>query len=522
MTSNKVRRFHQASWDEPIIFDLSVPGQRGLLIPEAEHEVVDSVGDGLSEIPQGMRRAEAPALPEMGQLQVLRHFNHLSQENLGVDGNVDIGQGTCTMKYSPKINDQLCGSPKLTDMHPYQDESTAQGLLEIMYRLADFFKEISGLDVFSIQPGGGSQAVVAMISMVRAFHRDRGEDDQRTEIITTLFSHPADAAVPKVKGYDVVILPPDENGTPDLEAFKAALSSKTAAIVFTNPEDTGIYITRIKEFTRLAHEAGAVCCYDQANGNGLMGITRAREADFDMSFFNLHKTFSIPHSCGGPATGLVAAKQHLREFLPVPVVEYDEQDDRYFLDYDLPKSCGRIKDFHGNPPVHVRAYAWIMSLGAEGLAEVSRVSIINNNYFMKKMLEIKGCSMSFPDHAGRVEQVRYSLEQVKRETGFGTGDVQRRIADFGKHLWGSHEPFVIPEPMTIEPSESYSKADLDEYLATIEQIVDECYNDPETVRHAPHNSVVHHIDHDYLDDPDKWALSWRMYKKKYRAYFEKR
>ncbi|EFC91905.1 glycine dehydrogenase subunit 2 [Dethiosulfovibrio peptidovorans DSM 11002] len=515
-----IRRFHQASWDEPIIFDLSEPGQRGVLVPEAGPKIEESVGDGLSAIPESMRRSDIPLLPEMGQPQVLRHFNHLAQENLGADYNVDIGQGTCTMKYSPKVNEIFATSSKIADLHPYQDESTVQGALEVMYRLGECFKEISGLDCFSLQPGGGSHGALAMATVVRSYFRDRGEEDRRDEVITTFFSHPADAAVPIVKGFKVVVLPPDKDGLPDFEAFKAALSDRTAAIFFTNPEDTGIFNGRIKDFTGLARKFGALCCYDQANANGLLGIARAKEADFDLSFFNLHKTFSSPHGCGGPATGLVAARQFLGTYLPAPLVV--KKGDRFSLDWDMPKSCGKIKAFYGTLPVIVRAYAWIMSLGAEGLNEASRVAILNNNYVMKKLLSIKGCSISFPDHAPRIEQARYSWRKLKEDTGFGTEDVQRRIADFGTHYWSSHEPWVIPEPFTVEPSESYSKADLDEFCAILERISQECYDDPDTIRHAPHNSTIHHVDHDVLDDPDLWAITWRSYKKKYDGYFERR
>lgn len=521
MTS-RIRPFHHMRWNEPIIYQLSVEGQRGILVPEAEEEIEQVVGDGLSSIPDNMRRSDPPNLPEMAQPQVVRHFNHLSQENLGADSNIDIGQGTCTMKHSPKINEVFARSHKITDLHPYQDFSTVQGILEIFYRTEELFREISGLDCCSVQPGGGTHGVLAMASMVRAWHRDRGEDQQRDEIITTLFSHPADAAVPKAKGYKVVILPPDEEGLPDLEAYRNALSEKIAAIFFTNPEDTGIFNSRIQEFTELAHQKGALCCYDQANANGLLGIARAREAGFDMSFFNLHKTFSSPHGCGGPATGLLMVDRKLENYLPVPVVRRNERTGRYFLDFDLPKSCGKVKAFFGVAPVVLRAYAWIMSLGADGLEEASRIAVLNNNYFMKKMLKVRGCSISFPRHPARVEQVRYSWEKLKEETGFGTGDVQRRIADFGTHYWTSHEPWVIPEPFTIEPSESYSKDDIDEYLEIMEQISRECYEEPEVIRHAPHDSTVHHIDHEYLDDPGKWAITWREYSKKYTGYFQER
>jgi glycine dehydrogenase subunit 2 len=251
----------------------------------------------------------------------------------------------------------------------------------------------------------------------------------------------------------------------------------------------------------------------------LLGITRTAEADFDMSFFNLHKTFSAPHGCGGPATGMVAARKELRPYMPVPLVEYCPEKG-YYLDFDLPKSCGKIKSFWGVIPVVLKAYSWIMTLGADGLREVSRVAILNNNYCMKKILAIKGASMSFPNHPSRIEQVRYSWEKLKKDTGFGTADVQRCIADFGTHYWSSHEPFVIPEPFTIEPSESYSKKDIDDYCAVLEEISRMCYEEPEAVEHAPSNSTVHHIDHDYFDDPAKYSITWRSYNRKYKGYFE--
>lgn len=515
-----MKKFHQAKWNEPIIYELSEPGQRAILIPKGDCPDIEAES-AIASLPKTMVRKDMANLPELAQLQLVRHYNHLSQANIGADGNIDIGQGTCTMKYSPKVNDRLAGLPKVADMHPLQPDETAQGILEIIYKTGELFKEIAGLDVFSMQPGGGSHGVLALASIVRAYWRDKGEEEKRDEVITTLFSHPADAAVPIVKGYKVIIIQPDEEGYPDIEAFKAALSERTAAIFFTNPEDTGIFNVRIKEFTRLAHERGVVCCYDQANANGLLGITRTVEADFDMSFFNLHKTFSAPHGCGGPATGLVAAKKEFRQYMPVPLVEYDIKKG-YFLDFDLPKTCGKIKSFWGVAPVIVKAYSWIMTLGAAGLKEVSRVAILNNNYSMKKLLAIRGVSMSFPNHPSRIEQVRYSWEKLKEDTGFGTADVQRCIADFGTHYWSSHEPWVIPEPFTIEPSESYSKSDIDAYCAVLDDISRMCYEDPEYVEHAPHNSTVHHIDHSYFDDPDKYAITWRSYNKKYKNYFEPR
>ena len=335
-----LRRFHQARWDEPIIFELSQPGQRGILMPEVEADIRDKAGSPVGDpdgdlsgehgqaqpwaaLPDKMRRKQPPALPELSQPQVLRHYVRLSQENLGAGLNVDVGQGTCTMKYSPKVNEQLARSPKMTALHPLQDEETVQGILEVMYRFEQILKEISGLDRFSLQPGAGSAAIYANVAIIRAYHESRGEAAQRNEIITTIFSHPSNAACAKTAGFKVITLYPDEDGYPDLEALKAAVSERTAGLMITNPEDTGIYNPKIAEFVQIVHDAGGLCAYDQANANGILGITRAKEAGFDLCHFNLHKTFSTPHGCGGPGGGVVGATEELTPFLPVPVVSYD-------------------------------------------------------------------------------------------------------------------------------------------------------------------------------------------------------
>jgi glycine dehydrogenase subunit 2 len=510
---SRLRRFHEAKWDEEVIFELSHPGERGILVPEVEPGVAAAAGDGLSSIPAGMARTEPPALPEVGQMRVLKHYLRLSQENLGADLNVDIGQGTCTVKYNPKINEVLASSPKVLDLHPSQDVSTVQGALRVMHELDLAFRQISGLDRFTLQCSSGSHAIMTMASIVRKHHEARGEGDKRDEVLTTIFSHPSDAAAAAVKGYRVRTIHQDASGLPDIGALKAALSDRTAALFITNPEDTGIFNPRIAEFTRLVHEAGGLCGYDQANANGILGVTRAREAGFDMCFFNLHKTFGTPHGCGGPASGALGVTGELSRFLPVPLVEFDGS--AYRLNYDLPDSIGKVRAFHGAFPVILKAYAWIMSLGAEGLKEVARIAVLNNNYLLKKILEIKGASSPFPAGRRRIEQVRYSWADLHRETGVDTHEVARRMADFGFHLWSSHHPFVVPQPFTIEPTESYSKAELDEYLDGLRHVAEEARREPETVKTAPHRSVVHRIDEGSFDDPKAWAVTWRAYVKKH-------
>ena len=509
-----LRRFHQARWDEPIIFELSCKGQRGILVPEVEDEIGDAVGDVLAALPDKMRRQQPPNLPELSQPAVLRHYLRLSQETLGADLNIDVGQGTCTMKYSPKVNEQLARTPKMADLHPLQDEETVQGILEIFYHFEGMLKEISGLDRFSLQPGAGSAAIYTNASIIRAYHRSRGQADQRDEIVTTVFSHPSNAACAKTAGFRVTTLYPDEDGYPDLAALKAAVSERTAGLMITNPEDTGIFNPRIEDFVAVVHGAGGLCSYDQANANGILGITKARDAGFDLCHFNLHKTFSSPHGCGGPAVGATGVTQALARFLPVPLVEFDGH--RYYLNHDLPESIGKIGPFYGVAPVVLRAYAWVMSLGAEGLREVAEVAVLNNNYLLKKMLDIPGVSAPYASGKRRIEQVRYSWEALARETGVGSEEIGLRAADFGVHYWPSHHPFIVPEPCTLEPTESYSKDELDEYAAILAHVAQEARTDPQLVKTAPHNSTIHTVDHAPLDDPSRWAVTWRAYLRKNR------
>ncbi len=509
----RIRSFHQAKWDEEIIFEIGSKGERGILVPPVEAEIAKEVGDGISDIPEDLRRKSPPALPEISQMRVLKHFLRLSQQNLGADLNVDIGQGTCTIKYNPKINDVLAASAKAAELHPLQDESTVQGALEILYRMDLFMREISGLDRFTFQPASGSAAILAMASIIQAYHEVRGEGRRRDEVVTTIFSHPSDAAAAAVKGYKIVTIHQTEDGLPDLAALKRAVSDRTAGVLITNPEDTGIFNPRIDEITRLVREAGGLCGYDQANANGILGITRAREAGFDMCFFNLHKTFGTPHGCGGPGGGALGVVEKLTSFLPVPVVDFD--GGRYLLRHDLEHTIGKVRSFYGVFPAVLRAYAWIMSLGERGLREVAKTAVLNNNYVLSQIKTIRGASAPFAPGRHRIEQVRYSWETLFKDTGVTTEDIALRMADFGFHLWSSHHPFIVPQPFTIEPTESYSKAEIDEYLAALRKISEEAYENPDFVKGAPYRSVVHRIDQSSFDDPAKWAITWRSYLKKH-------
>jgi glycine dehydrogenase subunit 2 len=506
------RRYHAPVWNEPVVFELGRKGERGIRIPEVEQEIAATVGDAKSLIPASMRRKQPPILPELSQPHVLRHYLRLSQETLGMDFNIDLGEGTCTMKYSPKVNEEL--AKQLAEIHPLQHETTIQGVLKIVYDFGHvFLKEISGLDEFVFHAGGGNEAAYTNACIIRKFHELNGELGLRDEIITTVFSHPSSAATAATAGFKVITLYPDEEtGFPSTESLKAAVSKHTAGLMTTNPEDTGIFNPEIDEWTRIVHESGGLCAYDQANANGLLGVSRAKESGFDMCFFNLHKTFSSPHGSYGPACGAVGVKQELAKFLPVPVVTFG--GNLYHLDYDRPESIGRVRDFYGNVQIVLRAYAWAMSMGADGLREVAEISMINNNYLEKKLLAIPGVTKPYKTNR-RLDQIRYSLEKLKEETGVGAQDVIRRVVDYGvQSYWLSHHPWVVPEPFTPEPCETYSKADIDYWVAVLAQISKEAYSNPELVKTAPHNSSIARIPDANLEDPTKLAMTWRTYLKK--------
>jgi len=496
-----------------MIFELSTPGERGIRVPLPEQNVRNLVGEGVDSLPEGLRRTQLPSLPEMGQMRVLRHFLRLSQETLGADLNIDIGQGTCTMKYSPKVNERILQDSGLRDLHPLVRSESAQGVLEIFWRLGQFIAEISGLDVVTLQPAAGSAAIWTNVAIIRAYHRERGEGDSRDEVITTSFSHPSNAACAKTAGYRVLTLPPDREGYPDMELLRAAVSHRTAGLLITNPEDTGIFNPRIAEVVDIIHGVGGLAAYDQANANGILGITRAREAGFDLCHFNLHKTFSTPHASGGPAAGACAAKAELSPFLPIPVVSHDGQ--KPVLDYDRPYSIGKVSPFYGVVPNVVRAYAWIRSLGAEGLRLVAETAVLNNNYLMDRILDIEGASAPYATGRRRLEQTRYSWKDLTEETAVTSSEIGVRASDFAVHYWTSHHPHVVPEPFTLEPTESYSMAELDEYADILAAVAHEARSNPKMVRNAPYQQSIHRIDPGDLDDPERWVTSWRAYNRKY-------
>jgi glycine dehydrogenase subunit 2 len=495
--------------------ELGAPGRRGAIFDPPEPDVAASVGDPALLVPEAMRRAAPPALPELSEPEVLRHYLHLSQETLGMMG-VSLF-GTCTMKYNPRLATDLAARPEIAELHPDQDDETLQGVLELVHALDHILRGVSGMDAFVFQAGGGAHAAYTHAVITRAYHAARGELGQRDEIVTTIQAHPCNAATANAAGFKIVTLPLEESGYPTLEALKAAVSERTASLMVGNPDDMGVYNPEIDRWVDVVHDAGGLCFYDHANFNGVMGKLKARELGFDACMYMLHKTFGAPKGGGGPAVGAYGCTEALAPFLPEPVVVRD--GDRYRLDHERPDSVGKIREFWGNVPQLVYAYTWSRAMGAEGVTRAADISVLANNYMEKRLLGIRGVTRSHSHlTTPRLEMTRYSLETMERETGVTVVDVQNRMVDFGiDAFWLSHEPWIVPQPFTPEAGEMWSKEDIDQWIDILAHVVDEAYNDPELVRTAPHNQAIRRLGPTDLNDPAKWATTWRGHLRKQRA-----
>ncbi len=501
-------------WDEPIIFEMSQKGAKGHIVPEVEEQIAKTVGDVKSRLPEHMIRKHPPNLPELSEPEVMTHYLHMSQQTFGFDSGIIAGIGTCTMKYSPKVNDQLARLPQMADVHPLQDEGTVQGILEIMYRVQKLLCEITGMDEANLQPSGGSHGVYTNCCMMRTYHSFKKQLAEKSEVIVPLLSHPCNAAASAFAGFKVVDLYPDkETGCPDIEAVKAAVSRHTAGMLLTDPYDTGIFDSQIEEYVKIIHEVGGLVLLDQANANSILGVVRAGDVGADMCQLNLHKTFSSPHGSEGPGSGAVAVKEDVKKFMPVPVVEFD--GDKYRLNYDRPYSIGKIRGFFGNVQVALRAYAWIMALGAEGMVDSAKLAVLNNNYMIKKLSEVRGLTLPYAKHRYRLQETRFSWEQLSKDTGITTDDISNRMMDYGvSNYFSSHHPMIVPEPMTPEPTESISKADIDRFCEIVNQISKEAYANPQVVRTAPHNCPISRMDMTPMQDVARIATTWNAFLKR--------
>ena len=510
---SELREFHAARWEEPIVIELGRPGARGQVFAAPEHEVTAVVGDAAALLPEGMARKDRPELPELTEFEVQRHYLHLSQQVLGMMGISLFG--TCTMKYNSRMADLVVNRPDLAETHPLQNPATLQGTLGIIHDFDLILRSLSGMDRFVFQPGGGADAAYTMAAVARAYWAAKGELDTRDEVITSIQAHPCNPATSAAAGFKVITLPLEENGYPSLDALKAAVSERTALLMINNPDDMGIYNPEIKEWVRTVKDAGGLCFYDHANFNGVMGKLSARELGFDACMFMLHKTFGGPKGGGGPAVGAFGCSEELAPFLPTPLVVKD--GDSYRPDFDRPQSCGKIREFWGNVQIVVRAYAWARAMGAEGIDLASDISVVANNYMDAKLAKIRGLEKSHPHLTKwRMEMTRWGLGPMHEDTGIGTVAAANRMADFGiDPWWMSHEPWVVPEPFTPEAGELWSKDDIDQWIAGVQRISDEAYSNPEIVLTAPHNQPVAQVKGDWMEDPDKWAMTWRAYVRKH-------
>jgi glycine dehydrogenase subunit 2 len=510
-----MRAYHAAVWDEPVVMTMGRPGARGQVLPPPEPEVAQVVGATTARIPAAMRREAPPALPELTEFEVQRHYLHLSQMTLGMMG-VSLF-GTCTMKYNAKVSELIASRPELAEVHPLQHEDTLQGSLQIIHELDLILRSLSGMDQFIFQPGGGADAAYTMTAVCRAYWAARGELGTRDEVVTSIQAHPCNPATAAAAGFKVINLPLEQAGYPSLDALEAALGPRTAMLMIGNPDDMGIYNPEIKQWVQAVRRVGGLCFYDHANFNGVMGKLSARELGFDACMFMLHKTFGAPKGGGGPAVGAFGCAAALTPFLPTPVVV--KEGERYRLDRDRPRSCGKVREFWGNVPQVLKAYAWARAMGAEGIQLASDLSVLANNYMDKKLGQIRGLRRSHPDNPQpRMEMTRWSLGPMKEATGVGTADVANRMADYGiDPWWMSHHPWIVPEPFTPEAGELWSKEDIDQWIAVLARISEEAYADPELVRTAPHNQAIAQVKGAALDDPAAWAMTWRAYLRKHRG-----
>jgi glycine dehydrogenase subunit 2 len=507
-----LKKYRSAAWDEPTVMELGHPGRRGVVVPQVEPEVAERVGPALALVPERARRREPANLPELSEWEVLRHYLRLSQQTMGMVGISLFG--TCTMKYNPAVAEAVSRLPQVREVHPLQHESTYQGLLEVVWRLDMALRELSGMDRFVFQPGGGADAAYLHACLTRAYFDARGELPRRDEVITTSQAHPCNPATAAAAGFKVVTLPIEEKGYPSLAALRAALSGRTATLMVNNPDDMGIYNPEITEWVDAAHSVGALCFYDHANFNGVMGKLRARELGFDACLYRLHKTFGAPMGGGGPAVGAYGCTEQLAPYLPGPLVVHDGET--FHLEEPL-GGVGRVREYLGNLPQVLKAYAWLRAMGGEGIKEASDISVLASNYMDARLRAIRGVTRSHPEVTSyRMEMCRYSLETLTRDTGVTAVDVQNRMTDFGiDAFWLSHEPWVVPEPFTPEAGEAWPKEDIDYWLDVLEHVCNEAYEDPDRVRSAPHNQVTHRADTRHIDEPGQWATTWRAHLKKH-------
>ncbi len=467
---------------EPTIFELSSPGRVGASLPEPDVPLKP-----LSAwLPAAAVRDGAPELPEVAEVDVIRHFTGLSRRNHGVDSGF-YPLGSCTMKYNPKINEDVAALPGFAALHPYQPEETVQGALQLLFELDRYLCELTGMDRFTLQPAAGAHGELTGLMLIRAYHVERGDGEKRTKVIVPDSSHGTNPASAAICGYEVVSVKSNERGGVDLDELRRAVGPDTAALMLTNPNTLGLFDENIAEIAAIVHGAGGLLYYDGANANAILGISRPGDMGFDVIHLNLHKTFSTPHGGGGPGSGPVGVKKLLEPFLPVPLVT--REGERYRLDYDRPRSIGRVKSFYGNFGVALKAYTYIRALGPGGLRRVSENAVLNANYLMHRL------------------KTRYALPYDRtcmhefvlsgnRQKAFGahTLDIAKRLLDYGFHAPTIYFPLIVEEALMIEPTETESLETLNAFADAMLAIADEAEKNPEILHEAPLTLPVRRLD----------------------------
>ncbi|WP_461371231.1 aminomethyl-transferring glycine dehydrogenase subunit GcvPB [Candidatus Darwinibacter acetoxidans] len=464
----------------PLIFERSTPGRRGYRLPELD--VPETPIDEL--IPQEYLRSEAPGLPEVSEPEVVRHYTQLSRLNHGVDVGF-YPLGSCTMKYNPRVHEDVVGLPGLSAIHPYQPQETVQGALELIYNLSGHLAAIAGLAQASLQPAAGAHGELAGLMVIKAYHNHRGEG-HRTEMIVPDSAHGTNPASCAMVGYKVVEVPSNERGGVDVEALKKLVGPNTAGLMLTNPNTLGLFDENICQIAEIVHEAGGLLYYDGANANAIMGIVRPGDTGFDVVHFNLHKTFSTPHGGGGPGAGPIVVSEKLAPFLPGPVVEKDGDEYRLVMPEH---SIGRVRSFYGNFLVYAKAYAYILSHGPQGLREVSETAVLNANYMMNRLKDL----YELPYDRTCMHEFVLSGSWMKKH-GVRTLDLAKRLSDYGYHAPTVYFPLIVDEAIMIEPTETEAKSTLDQFIEVMGRIAEEAKENPELLTSAPHNTPVKRVD----------------------------
>ncbi|BAQ12761.1 glycine dehydrogenase [Clostridium botulinum B2 128] len=464
-----------------VIFELSSEGRKGYRLPNLDVPEVE-----LSELlPKNLLREDEIELPEVSEVDVVRHYTALSNKNYTVD-NGFYPLGSCTMKYNPKINEDIVALSGFSKIHPLQDENISQGALELMYDLKGKLCEITGLDDFTLQPAAGAHGEYTGLLIIKAYHEKRG-DTKRTKIIVPDSAHGTNPASASVAGFDIVEIKSGEDGRVSIEELKKVLNDEIAGLMLTNPSTLGLFEKDIKLISELVHEAGGLLYYDGANLNAIMGIARPGDMGFDVCHLNMHKTFSTPHGGGGPGSGPVGVKKHLAKFLPVPTVE--KENDKFILDYNREDSLGKIRSLYGNFGVMVKAYTYILTMGKEGLKAASQNAVLNANYIKESLRDYYNIGK---DDICKHEVVLSTLKENPHH--IATLDIAKRLIDYGVHPPTVYFPLIIEEALMIEPTESESKETVDEFIDAMKKIAVEAKENPELLHEAPVKAPVRRLD----------------------------